>query len=90
MSLPLGILVSLLLSVITRKTSLTFHEASLLSKLAESIFGALGHKVRYCTSKKYECTFKNGSCIVLIRKGQDWTYEDIVSCPYRKLMEDKK
>ena len=80
-------LIRLLLPVIARKSNISMSEAAMAEKLIRELH-AMFQRTRYCTDKKHECTFREGSCKVIIEKGDKWQYEDIVACPYRKKIDD--
>lgn len=78
---------SLLLELVGGKKSLGFAEAQILQGLIDGIAGLFKDAPRTCVHKTHACTYREGSCIVLLSKGANWQMEDITSCPYRKQLE---
>lgn len=73
-----------LVSALKSRDSVSFEDATVLQGVVDGIKGLFERGKRTCVHKTHECTFREGSCVVLLEKGEDWQIEDITSCPYRK------
>jgi hypothetical protein len=80
-------IIGLLLSKILAKSAISFADAELLQKLIGGITDLFARSKRTCVHKTHECTFRDGSCHVLLDKGEKWQIEDIEACAYRKKIE---
>lgn len=79
---------SALINIINQVSSIDFEESAVLQELIDNIFGAFASNERTCVSNKYACKFRDGSCHVLLNKGQNWQIEDINTCTYRQQIKD--
>lgn len=83
----IGIATNLLLELVGGKKGLGFYEAQVLQGLIDGIAGLFAGPQRTCVHKTHACTYKDGSCVVLLSKGANWQMEDIYACSYRKQIE---
>jgi hypothetical protein len=75
---------------VKRKKTVDFDDAEMLQGVINNIQQLFARGKRTCVHKTHECTYRNGSCYVLLTKGEDWQIEDIEQCAYRKLIEKGK
>lgn len=81
-------LAALTIGILTKKTKISFEEASLLHGLLGSITGLFKRGERKCLHATHKCNYRDGACKVLEEKGSEWEICHIEQCPYRELSSE--
>lgn len=86
--ITLGVAAASLINALRDSDSVGFGEAETLQKVIDNISDLFSRSARTCVHRTHECTYREGSCHVLLTKGSGWQIEDIEECPYRKAIAD--